>query len=74
MDMEKFEEVSRKMGGRLRATAVIQKRLKELVGTGSFKEKTASEVVVNRILDEIITDQISVKEGKAECEVESKEK
>lgn len=67
MDMEKFDEVSRKMGGRLRATAVIQKRLKDLVGVGSFKDKTASDSLINRILDEIISDQISVKDAKAEC-------
>lgn len=74
MDMEKFDEASRKIGGRLKTTAVIQKRLKDVIGAGSFKEKWASEALVNRILDEIITDQISVKEGKAECEDESKGK
>jgi len=74
MDMEKFDAASRKIGGRLKTTAVIQKRLKDLVGVGSFKEKWASEAVVNRILDEIITDQLTVKAGKAECEVDSKGK
>jgi len=68
MNMEKFDEVSRKMGGRLRATAVIQKRLKDLVGIDSLKDKTALDVVVNKILDEILSEQISIKEGKVECE------
>lgn len=69
MNMEKFDEASRKVGGRLKATAVIQKRLKELVSAGPLKDKTVSDAIVDRILDEIITEQISIKEGTLECEV-----
>ncbi len=60
IDALKSDEIVRKMGGRFKLTALIQRRLKELVIDGARplverQGRTDLEVVIDEILQEKIT-------------------
>jgi len=66
MNMKKFEEAERKVGGRFKTVTLIQKRLTEIAAAGPLKDKTTSTEIFDKILDEIISGQITINDAKSE--------
>lgn len=63
-DLEKFDELSLKLGGRFRATAVIQKRLKDILASGSVKDVFHADTsnLISMVIDELLSGETVVKE------------
>jgi len=60
MDMKKFEEAVTKIGGRFKTTSILRERLHEMVKNERLK--TDSDYTTDKILDKIISGQITLKE------------
>ncbi len=57
----KSEEIVRKVGGKFRLTALIQKRLSELVlGARPLVERTKGMTDMEVVIEEILQDMISI--------------
>lgn len=74
MDIAKFDEAAAKLGGRFRANSLIRKRLRETIQAGLFKSSFSFEKMIDGILDEILSGQISIKQSETESVGKSKEK
>lgn len=60
MDITKMDKAREKVGGLFKLTTLVQKRIREVIKSGLLKEKDSTIVdkLMDKILDEIITDQI----------------
>lgn len=66
MDINKFEEAVKKIGGRFKTLAILHKRLRELIESGVIKERSSlgsNESLEDKILDEIIKGEIYIEEN-----------
>ena len=59
IDALKSDEVVKKVGGRFRLTALVQRRLKELI-EGARLVETEGKTSVEIVIEEILTDKITI--------------
>ena len=65
----KSEEIVRKVGGKLRLTALIQKRLVELMqGARPLVERTKGMTDMELVIQEILEDKVSIDYEKSEMD------
>lgn len=60
---KKIELAADKIGGRLRLTSILIKRMRELRGSGLRQDK-AFYAIMEPLLDEILENRLTVEEGK----------
>ena len=56
----KSEEIVKKIGGRFRLTAFVQRRLKELIEGARPLVKTEGKTIIEIVVDEIMEDKIAI--------------
>ena len=65
----KSEEIVRKIGGKLRLTALIQKRMVELMqGARPLVERTKGMTDMELVIQEILEDKVSIDYEKSEMD------
>jgi hypothetical protein len=67
MDLTNLDKAEKKMGGRFKTVALMQKRIKELLGTGM---KPNAETLADKIIDEINNGDIVPKYVDTSCDDE----
>jgi len=60
IDALKSDEVVKKVGGRFRLTALVQRRLKELIEGARPLVETEGKTSVEIVIEEILTDKITI--------------
>lgn len=67
MDLTKLEQAEKKLGGRFKVVALLQKRIKELLNSGM---KPNAETLADKIIDEINEGEIVPKYVDTSCDDE----
>jgi DNA-directed RNA polymerase subunit omega len=75
IDELKSEEILNKIGGRFKLTALVQRRLGELVqGARPLIEDIEGKTALEIVVQEILQDKISIDDGTTTEDVENTEK
>lgn len=75
IDELKSEEIINKVGGRFKLTALVQKRLSELLqGARPLIKDSEGKTMLEIVVQEILQDKIAIDDGLAEESTEDAEK